>query len=145
MQPKREARYGDGASPFGFEDLDVYQVARDFRKRAYKLASRLPEAERYALAQQVRRAAYSLTANLAEGYGRHNWQEGTQFCRQARGSLLELVEAINVCEDEQYAPAEHLQGLKSEATRLLRLINGYISYLQRQKESGRRSTRSKDA
>ena len=77
-------RYGDKASPFGFEDLEVYRAARAFRRRIYKLAKLLPEEEKYALGQQMRRAAVSLTNNIAEGYGRHHWQQNTQFCRQAR-------------------------------------------------------------
>ena len=126
--------YGENASSFGFEDLEVYQAARAFRVRIYKLAGMLPEHERYGLAQQIRRAAVSLTNNIAEGYGRHHWQENTQFCRHSRGSLLELIDDINVCLDESYADKDHLQKLKSEdGLRVLRLLNGYIAYLQRQK------------
>lgn len=114
--------------------MEVYQAARAFRKRIYKLASRLPPDERFGLATQMRRAAVSVTSNLAEGYGRHHWQEATQFCRQARGSLLELVDQINVCLDEGYADAEPLERLKSEdGLSVLKLLNGYIAYLQKQK------------
>ena len=89
-------RYGEGTSSFGFEDLDVYKAARAFRKRIYRLAKLLPEDGRHALARQMRRAAVSLTSNIAEGYGRHHWQENTQFCRQSRGSLLELIDDIKL-------------------------------------------------
>lgn len=132
-QEKATRKYKESASPFGFEDLDVYKAAREFRRRIYKLAKLLPEQERYALVQQMRRAAVSLTANIAEGYGRHHWQENTQFCRHSRGSLLELLDAVSVCEDEEYAKVEHLSDLKNDAATLLRLLNGYIAYLQRQK------------
>ena len=131
--------YGDGTSAFGFEDLEVYQAARAFRKRIYKLASQLPSDERFGMASQMRRAAVSVTSNLAEGYGRHHWQENTQFCRQARGSLLELVDQINVCLDERYADAEPLEQLKSEdGLSVLKLLNGYIAYLQKQKGTGKK-------
>ncbi len=128
------SQYGENASPFGFEDLEVYKAARAFRKRIYKLAEMLPGEEKFALAQQMRRAAVSLTSNIAEGYGRYHWQENTQFCRHSRGSLLELIEHINVCIDENYAEAEHLERLKAEdGVRILKLLNGYIAYLQKQK------------
>ena len=127
-------RYGDKASPFGFEDLEVYRAARAFRRRIYKLAKLLPEEEKYVLGQQMRRAAVSLTNNIAEGYGRHHWQQNTQFCRQSRGSLMELIDDINVCIDENYAEAERLEKLKHEdGVVLLKLLNGYIAYLQKQK------------
>jgi hypothetical protein len=49
-----------------FEDLEVYQVAREFRKAMYRVAKRLPEEEKFGLASQIRRAAVSLTNNIAE-------------------------------------------------------------------------------
>jgi len=127
------ARY-EQDSPFGFEELEVYKAARAFRGRIYRLVSRRPAEERFAVAQQMRRAAVSLTSNLAEGYGRHHWQENSQFCRQARGSLLELIDQINVCIDQSYADKEQLLALKQDdGVQLLKLLNGYIAYLQRQK------------
>jgi len=128
------SRYGQETSRFGFEDLDVYKAARAFRVRVYKLVRFLPAEEKFGLAQQMRRAAVSITNNIAEGYGRHHWQENTQFCRHSRGSLMELIDDINVCLDEKYADQEKLATLKDEdALSLLKLLNGYISYLQRQK------------
>src|ERR1700730_7886543 len=87
-----------------FEDLEVYQVAREFRKAMYRVAKRLPEEEKFCLARQVRRAAVSLTNNIAEGHGRFHFLEQIKFMLQARGSLEELLDDLNVCEDEQYLP-----------------------------------------
>jgi four helix bundle protein len=128
------ARYGDSASPFGFESLEVYKAAQDFRRRVYVVCGALPPTEKFALAQQMRRAAVSVTANIAEGYGRYHWQENSQFCRQSRGSLMELIDALSVCADQAYAEAESVKSLRAAAARLLRLLNGYIAYLQRQKK-----------
>ena len=123
-----------GESMFGFEDLEVYQTAQAFRGRVYKLTNILPPEEKYALVQQMRRAAISLTNNIAEGYGRFTWQDTTHFCRQARGSLLELVDDINICLQQNYAEEEHLHDLKTNALRVLQLLNGYIKYLQTSKQ-----------
>ncbi len=121
-----------GQSEFGFEDLDVYQAARSLRHQVYELARQLPPEEKYSLGQQLRRAAVSLTSNIAEGYGRHHWQENSQF-RHSRGSLMEIVDQFGVCLDENYAQADHVIALREEALTVLRLLNGYIAYLQRQK------------
>ncbi len=128
----------DGKSPFGFEELDAYNVARAFWNRIYKLVKLLPSEEKYALGQQMMRAAVSVTNNIAEGHGRYNWQDNTRFCRQARGSLNELVDDINVCSDQGYAETGHLVDLKSDATEVLKLLNGYISYLQKQSKAAGR-------
>ena len=111
----------------------MYQAAEVFRIRIYKLVKLLPTEERFGLSQQMRRAAVSLTNNLAEGYGRFTWQDTSHFCRQARGSLMELVDDINICLTEQYAKDDHLNNLKTDAERVLKLINGYIRYLQKSK------------
>jgi four helix bundle protein len=126
-------KYGDAASEFGFEDLDVYRKAKSFRQRAYKLAKLLPDEEKYGLAPQMRKAAVSVTNNIAEGYGRHNWQDNIRFCRISLGSLMELVDDIGVCLDEQYAKPEHLSDLRKDAVQVLRLLNGYINYLAERK------------
>ena len=125
---------GNATSAFGFEDLEVYQAARGFRGRVYRLIKLLPGEERFALAQQMRRAAVSITNNIAEGHGRYNWQDRMRFCRNARGSLAEVVDDINVCTDEGYAEQEHLENLKIDAAKVLRLLNGYIGYLRRQRD-----------
>jgi len=120
-------------SAFGFQDLEVYKEARELRKAMYVVAKALPVEERFALGQQIRRAAVSLTNNMAEGYGRFNWQETSQFFRHARGSLMELADDMSVCEDEQYTDEAILSALHSRAESVLRLINGYIRYLQKEK------------
>lgn len=112
-----------------FEDLEVYQVAREFRKTMYQVSRRLPETEKFALASQIRRAAVSLTNNIAEGPGRFHFLEQIKFMLQARGSLEELLDDLNVCIDENYFPVEEIEKLKSEGWRVHRLINGYIRFL----------------
>src|SRR5436309_4876188 len=113
-----------------FEDLEVYQVAREFRKAMYRVGRRLPEIEKFALASQIRRAAVSLTNNIAEGHGRFQFLEQIKFLLQARGSLEELIDDLNTCEDEQYLTVAEDAELKNQAWRVHKLINGYIRFLR---------------
>jgi len=101
-----------------FEDLEVYQVAREFRKTMYRVAKRLPDIEKFGLASQMRRAALSLTNNIAEGHGRFHFLDQIKFTLQSRGSLEELIDDLNVCEDEQYLLVEEIVSLKDEGWRL---------------------------
>src|SRR2546430_15301586 len=116
-----------------FEDLEVYQVAREFRKAMYRVAKQLPDIEKFGLAGQIRRAALSLTNSIAEGHGRWHYLDQIKFTLQSRGSLEELIDDLNVCEDEQYLPAQNIVSLKQEGWRLRQLIDGYIRYLRQQK------------
>ena len=114
-----------------FEDLEVYQVAREFRKAMYRLARRLPNEEKFALTNQVRRAAVSLTNNIAEGHGRFHFLEQIKFTLQSRGSLEELLDDLNVCEDEAYLPIDEIESVKQEGWRVHKLINGYVRFLRK--------------
>src|SRR5437762_3065983 len=113
-----------------FENLEVYQVAREFRRAMYRVAKRLPEAEKFGLASQIRRAGVSLTNNIAEGHGRFHFLEQIKFMLQARGSLEELLDDLNVCEDEEYVTIAEIERLKQEGWRVHKLINGYIRFLR---------------
>ena len=116
------------AVQFEFEKLVVYQEAREFRKRVYRLAKLLPRFE-YKLAAQMRDAARSLTNCIAEGHGRYTFKDRTHFCRESRGSLCELVDDVYLCDDKKYAKHEHLEDLRMDASNLLRRMNGFIKYL----------------
>ncbi len=83
-------------------DLEVWKKGRIFRNEISKLVSQLPAEEKYKLKDQLTRASRSVTANIAEGHGRYHFQENIQFCRMARGSLIECYDHLTVALDEQY-------------------------------------------
>jgi four helix bundle protein len=117
-----------------FEDLEVYQVAREFRKAMYEVSRRLPDMEKFILVAQIRSAALSLTNNIAEGHGRYHFADQVKFMLQARGSGQELLDDLNVCLDEKYLPTTEVETLKREGWRTLQLINGYIRFLRQKKQ-----------
>lgn len=87
-----------------FEDLDVYRVAREFRKKMYGVTRRLPDFERFELASQIRRAAVSLTNNMAEGHGRYHFADQVRFFLGSRGSLQEADAALAVLDEGLVRP-----------------------------------------
>lgn len=119
-----------------FEDLEVYQAARKFRKAMYDVAQKLPTHENFGLISQKRRAAVSLINNIAEGHGRYHYLDQIKFILQARGSLQELIDDLNICEDEGYLSYEAVAEFKQQAWRVYQLTNGYIRYLRERKTSG---------
>jgi len=119
-----------------FEDLEVYKAAREFRKAMYAVSRCLPDSEKYNLGRQIRRAAVSLTNNMAEGHGRFHYPDQIRFFLHSRGSLQELIDDLNVCLDEKYVQEADITESKSEAWRVLGLINGYLRYLRDRKQNG---------
>ncbi len=122
-----------------FEDLEVYKVAREFRKAMYAVNRRLPDFEKYELGSQIRRASASLTNNMAEGHGRFHYPDQIRFFLHSRGSLEELVDDLNICLGERYLSREEVAKLKEQARGVLILINGYLRYLRSRSSSVRES------
>lgn len=116
-----------------FEDLEVYKKARHFRRSMYCVTRKLPDFEQYELSSQIRRASVSLTNNIAEGHGRYHYLEQLKYLFQARGSLQELIDDLNVCEDEQYLPKSEVVDFKNQAKEVQLLISGYARYLRHRK------------
>jgi four helix bundle protein len=123
----------EGGNYRSFEDLEVYKVARDFRKLMYGLAKTLPDIEKFGLVGQIRRAAVSLTNNLAEGHGRFHFLDQIRFTLISRGSLEELMDDLNICFDEAYGSPAQIDNLKRKGWHLLKLTNGYLRYLRDRK------------
>jgi four helix bundle protein len=99
----------------------------------YAVTRKLPDFEKYELGRQIRRAAVSLTNNIAEGHGRYHYPDEIKFQIQSRGSLAELVDDLNVCQDEDYLSAAEIPELKERAKEVQRLLNGYIRFLRARK------------
>ncbi len=114
-------------------DLEVWKKGREFRKEISELTKTFPKDEKYRLVDQMIRASRSITANVAEGHGRFHYQENTQFCRQARGSLVEMYDHLVVALDEGFIDDSQFNVLFKKYEELIKMINGYISYLQRRK------------
>ena len=87
-----------------YRDLRVWQMAKSLAVSVYRATEGCPARERYGLASQMRSAAVSVPANIAEGYGRNNRREYTQFLGIANGSLKELETHLLIAEELQMIP-----------------------------------------
>ncbi len=128
---RREPR----ASVRSFEDLHVWKLARNLRQKIYEASEGFPRQERYVLVKQIRRAAISVTANIAEGFGRFHYQENIQFCRQARGSLFELVDHLITARDQGYIRDDAFNELKAQTYECIKVLNAYIASIDRHRRT----------
>ena len=115
------------------EELVFWKQAREFRKKIADLIKIFPKEEKFRLTDQIIRSSRSVTANIAEGHGRFHYQENIQYCRIARGSLTETLDHLIVAYDEGYISENHLLQLKEDYIRLLKIANGYIAFLKKEK------------
>ena len=96
-----------------------------------------PKEETFRLADQMVRAVRSVSANIAEGHCRFHYQENIQFCRQARGSLFELLDHLIVAKDNLYIQDGQYCSMENRVEDEIKLINGYIRHLNKKKADER--------
>jgi len=117
-----------------FETLEVWIKGRELRNKISELCKGFPSEEKYRLIDQLIRASRSVTANIAEGYGRFHYQENIQFCRQARGSLHEIMDHLIVAFDESYINENIYDKIHTDILEVIKMLNGYIKYLRDRKK-----------
>jgi len=115
-----------------FEDLQCWKACRELRLFVRrKVVPGLPKEEVYRLADQIIRSSRSSTANIAEGYGRFHYLDNAKFCSQARGSCSETLDHLIAANDECLLSDDLLDEGRQLVQYAVKLLNGYISYLQR--------------
>lgn len=97
---------------FAFEQLEVYQIARQYVKNIYELSDAFPAKEDFALTSQIRRAAVSITSNIAEGTSRFSLKDKSHFIEIAYGSLMETYSQLQVAVDLKYIKNEDVEALQ---------------------------------
>jgi four helix bundle protein len=123
---------------FGFEQLEIWKIARQFKIEVQILTLSFPPEEKYRLKDQLIRSSRSVNSLLAEGHGRYTFQEQIHYCIQARGSLTESVNHLIDAFDEKLINEEQLFEFKKRAKRIERMINRYIVYLRQRKTEERK-------
>lgn len=116
----------------GFENLEVWKKCRDMRLYVAQLYKCFPKDELYNLTLQIKNSSRSVTANIAEGYGRYHYQENT-LLPTFPGSLEETKDHLYTALDEKYVTQEEFAKFLEHFDHCLRLLNGYIAYMQNEK------------
>jgi four helix bundle protein len=112
-----------------YRDLIAWQRAYSLGKSLYRLAGKLPEAERFGLMASLRRMSYSVASHIAQGYGRGNTQDYVYFLKQARGELYEIDTQLLFALDFKYYEESEYLGVKRELDECERVLAGLIRSL----------------
>lgn len=108
---------------FGFEKLDVWQLARKLSKKIYHISSTFPDIEKFGLTNQLRRATVSIASNIAEGSGRSSSKDQAHFYQIAYGSLLEVMNQLIICNDLGYIDENKLNEMRISISELSNMLN----------------------
>jgi four helix bundle protein len=109
---------------YSFENLKVWQEAKELVVDVYHLLDRFPKFEKYALCDQIRRAIVSVPSNIAEGSGRKSLKEQIHFLEIAYGSLMETYNQLLIAIELTYITEESVIAIKPSIDAVAKMING---------------------
>jgi four helix bundle protein len=112
-----------------FEDLEIWQLARELAKEIFILSKTGMLSKDFALKDQMNRSAGSIMDNIAEGFGRSSRLEFIQFLSIAAGSAAELQSQIYRCYDKEYMNEASFNDLAEKTNAIYKKTNGFIKYL----------------
>ena len=123
-----------------FEQIVVWQKAREFTRKIYEVTGQGAFARDFGLKDQLRDASVSIMSNIAEGYERSGNAEFKQFLSIAKGSSGEIRSELYVALDQRYITEATFTSLTNEAIEISKMLNSLMNYLQ---GSGIRGTKFK--
>ena len=121
-----------------FEDLEIWQLARQQANEIYLLYIIDPFSRDWELKNQINAAAGSVMDNIAEGFERSGNKEFSNFLLISKGSNGEVRSQLYRACDRNYITTEKFEELKLKCITLSKKITAFIKYL---KESDRKGFR----
>ncbi|HMK03508.1 MAG TPA: four helix bundle protein [Ferruginibacter sp.] len=119
-----------------FEELEVWKKSRQLKNDISALVKNFPAEEKYRLTDQLIRSSRSVNTQIAEGHGRRTYPDRLGFCVIARGSLSETLNHLIDSFDCSIINQEVLNEFRNKLTEVEKLLNGYITFLDKKnKES----------
>jgi four helix bundle protein len=114
-----------------FENLRVYKLSEDLADEIWKIVLRWDMFARDTVGKQIVRSADSIGANIAEGTGRHNFQDNQRFVKIARGSLNETQHFLRRAYKRKLLTATDVKKLKPLVDNLPPQLNSYLKSIGR--------------
>lgn len=96
---------------YNFEKLEVWHLGMELVNEVYKLSSKFPSSEKFALTSQMKRAAISIPLNIAEGSGKRTRKDFRSYIRNAIGSTLEVITCSKIALQQNYLSEAQVEKL----------------------------------
>jgi four helix bundle protein len=113
-----------------FEDLEIWQSARDISKHVYDITRKDSMKHDFSLIDQLRRSSGSIMDNIAEGFERDGSKEFIQFLSYTKGSSGETRSQLYRAVDQKYINDSEYKLLYNKQ------IKNMMSYLKKSGISG---------
>ena len=120
-----------------FEDLEVWQKAKELTNLVYSQSSSGMFSRDFGLRDQMRRAAVSVMSNIAEGFESQTQVLFIQYLGRAKGSAGEVRAQLYIARDQGYISEEEFSKILSLAEICSKQLARFIQYLESQPNAHR--------
>lgn len=116
--------------------FELYQIARELSRSAWKIYNHLPKQFQYSTGDQFLSAADSVQANITEGQGRYHYKDKMKFEFNARGSLYEALSWSEILLERELISQVDQEKFSDLCVRVSFILNGHIRYLYEKANRG---------
>lgn len=113
-----------------FEDLKVWQLARELCQTIHKLTLKEQFSKDFKLVGQIKGSSGSIMDNIAEGFERDGNKEFIQFLSVSKGSCGETRSQLYRAIDNGYITQEEFDSAYKMALEESKMIKSFIQYLK---------------
>ena len=122
-----------------FEDLTIFQMARDLCKEVYAITNEGEFHKDSRFVQQIHASAGSVMDNIAEGFERDGNKEFINFLYIAKGSCGEVRSQIIRASDVGFIDNETATRIYNACLNLSKSISKFITTLKESGKGGRKT------
>lgn len=111
-----------------FEELEVWQNAKNLTLFVYGITSALPANEQYGISSQLKRSVSSIATNIAEGTSRETPKDKAYFLTVAYSSAMETLNHLIIAKELQYLSEENYLNCREQLEKSCNQMNNLKKY-----------------
>ncbi|HMQ01278.1 MAG TPA: four helix bundle protein [Cyclobacteriaceae bacterium] len=119
-----------------FEDLEVWQRARELSLLVYKATQGDSFSKDYSLRDPINKTTGSVMDNIAEGFERGGNKELRQFLSIAKASCAEVRSQLYRALDRNHLSESDFEFLKEKSIEVSKQLSGFMNYLKNSDKKG---------
>ncbi|AWH84342.1 four helix bundle protein [Flavobacterium album] len=125
-----------------FEDLKVWQLAREICQDVWYLFETTTLGKDFELRNQMNKSSGSIMDNISEGFERNGNREFIQFLSISKGSCGELRSQLYRALDRKHISEEQFRLVADKTEQENKLLGSFISYLNASNYKGSKFTKA---